>query len=133
MGANRFSKFSVQYVLESIILSIIALGFSIGIVELIIPAIKGIDPSVEKVFNISLNLKIYAIFLVFSIFVGFIAGIFPAIYLSAFNPVKVLKGVIKVKLFAGLTLRKILIGIQFTFGIIFIMLTVLLIKQVIVI
>lgn len=129
VGSTRI-QISLQYILEAVILSTLALIVAIGIVELIIPAIKGIDPGVEQVFNIDLNIKVYLFFFMFSIVVGILAGIFPSLYLSAFNPVKVLKGVVSIQLFAGITLRKILLTVQFTFGIIFIMLTVLLIKQV---
>ncbi len=131
-GSTRI-QVSMQFILEAVILSLLALIVAIGIVELIIPAIKGIDPGVEQVFNIDINIKIYFVFLLFSIGVGLLAGIFPSLYLSAFRPVKVLKGVVRVRLFAGITLRKILLTVQFTFGIIFIMITVLLLKQVYVI
>ncbi len=128
-GSTRLN-ISLQFILEAVILSVLSLFIAIGIVEFIIPAIKSIDPGVEDVFNLDMNIKIYLIFLLFGILTGIIAGIIPSLYLSSFKPVRVLKGVIKVRLFAGLTLRKIFLGIQFTFGIIFIMITVLLIKQI---
>lgn len=128
-GSTRF-KISIQFILEAVILSMLSLLVAIGIVELIIPAIKSIDPGVEDIFNLNMNIRVYLMFLLFAIFTGVIAGVIPSLYLSSFKPVEVLKGVIKVRLFAGLTLRKIFLGIQFTFGIIFIMITVLLIKQI---
>jgi len=62
--------------------------------------------------------------------VGTLAGLFPSLYLSAFRPVNVLKGIVRVKLFAGMNIRKVLLTIQFIVSILFIVLTGLLFKQV---
>jgi putative ABC transport system permease protein len=65
----------------------------------------------------------------FIIFTGLLAGSYPALYLSSFKPVDVLKGTFKVGRYAGLP-RKILVVIQFTVSVAFIIGTVIVMQQI---
>ena len=65
----------------------------------------------------------------FSFFTGLIAGSYPAIYLSSFNPAKVLKGTFKVGRFAAIP-RKVLVVIQFTVSVILIIGTIVVFRQI---
>jgi putative ABC transport system permease protein len=58
------------------------------------------------------NYILWAIYFVFAIFTGIMAGIFPAWILSGFQPVKVLKGIAGPASFGKLNLRKTLVVIQ---------------------
>ena len=68
-------------------------------------------------------------FLVFGFFTGLIAGLYPALYLSSFRPVQVLKGTFKVGPEAS-TPRKVLVVLQFTISIALIIGTMIVYRQV---
>ncbi len=67
--------------------------------------------------------------LVFILFTALVAGSYPALYLSSFKPVDVLKGTFKAGKYAGLP-RKILVVVQFTVSVAFIIGTVIVMQQI---
>src|SRR5205085_8668215 len=68
-------------------------------------------------------------FISFILFTGFIAGSYPAFYLSSYKPVKVLKGTFKAA-HALVTPRKVLVVLQFTFAIALIICTIIVQQQI---
>mgnify|MGYP003636680765 FL=1 len=71
----------------------------------------------------------WLISLVFILFTSLLAGSYPALYLSSFKPVDVLKGTFKSGKYAGLP-RKILVVVQFTVSVAFIIGTVIVMQQI---
>lgn len=65
----------------------------------------------------------------FTFFTGIIAGLYPALYLSSFNPIKVLKGSFKADRFAAIP-RKVLVVVQFTVSVILVIGTIIIYKQI---
>jgi len=65
----------------------------------------------------------------FTIITGIVAGSYPALYLSSFNPVKVLKGTFRVGRFASMP-RKILVVLQFTISLALIIGTIIIYDQI---
>lgn len=65
----------------------------------------------------------------FILITGLLSGSYPALYLSSFHPINVLKGTFKVKGHA-LNLRKILVVVQFTVSVVLIIGTIVVAKQV---
>ncbi|MFC2117568.1 ABC transporter permease [Bacteroidota bacterium] len=124
-GAKRYQIIS-QFIGESVLLSFIALNFAIIIVKLLLPAfntLSGKDLTVNY-FDINVLLG----FLLITIFTGLLAGSYPALYLSSFNPVNVLKGV-KRKAKGSIYFRRILVIVQFTLSIILIIGTLTVSRQ----
>lgn len=90
LGSDR-STLAGQFLMESMILSIIALFIALLLVELTLPFfsdLAGRAISSSYLTNLPLSLLIIGILLV----TGLMAGTYPAAMLSSFQPVKVLKG-----------------------------------------
>jgi len=71
----------------------------------------------------------WGISILFILFTSLVAGSYPALYLSSFRPVDVLKGTFKAGKYAGLP-RKILVVLQFTVSVAFIIGTVIVMQQI---
>ncbi|MDY7393880.1 ABC transporter permease [Aureibaculum sp. 2210JD6-5] len=76
-----------------------------------------------------LNPTFWIVSLFFILFTALLAGSYPALYLSSFRPVDVLKGTFKSGRYAGLP-RKILVVLQFTVSVAFIIGTVIVMQQI---
>lgn len=98
-GANRFQIFG-QFIIESVVVSLISLIFAAILLYFLIPAFYSLDPHIHQFMSLKDGPEVWMMFLLFSILVGLAGGIFPAIYLSSFHPVAVLKGLTGIKLFS---------------------------------
>lgn len=127
-GARR-GQVVTQFLSESVLFSMISLAFSILIYQYLLSAFNKMHIAREISLNFEANLSTYFWFVGFSIVVGVLAGLTPAIFLSAFKPIKVLKNFSGIKLFSRLTLRKSLIVAQFTISLFFIITAIIISKQ----
>ncbi len=126
VGAQKGSLVA-QFIGESILLSFIAGTLAIIIVQL---CLSPFNTLVGKELYIGYgNVWFWLFFVSFILFTGFIAGSYPAFYLSSYQPVKVLKGTFKAA-HALVTPRKVLVVLQFTFAIALIICTIIVQHQI---
>jgi len=127
-GAARWQIF-IQFLLESVVVAVVALFIAVVIVFLIEPLILQLNFAQIFRWNLESNVLVYSLFFVFAVVVGTLAGFFPAVVLSGFNPVSVLKGLSNVKLFSRMGLRRVLLVSQFTLSLFFILSAIILNNQ----
>ena len=124
VGANR-SRLVSQFLSESIIITVLAFGFSLIILQLLIPIVNNIlESNLDMACSGEFTLFIIGIV----IFTGIISGSYPALYLSNIEPVNILKGTRKSGS-KSIVFRKILILNQFTVSILLIVCAVIAYRQ----
>ena len=116
-----------QFLGESMLMTFFAFALALGFTSLFLPAFSQVSGR-NIVFSFSEHKWLLAGFFVLAGVTGFIAGIYPAFYLSSFKPVKVLKGKLANTL-AVASLRKALVVFQFVISATLIIASVVIIKQ----
>ncbi|MCE7994539.1 MAG: FtsX-like permease family protein [Roseivirga sp.] len=119
VGATRGQVFT-QFIIEATIISLIALVFAYLLFFIIKPEFLNLEPEIQQMLLLENSPKILVFFLLFAASVGFLAGFFPAAFLSKLRAVSVLKDASSTKLFSKVNMRKVLIVTQFTLSLIFI-------------
>ncbi|WP_121811770.1 ABC transporter permease [Mucilaginibacter kameinonensis] len=127
IGAGRV-QLAMQFLGETVLLSLIALIFACILVSLAIPFVNSLS---QRDISLPLhdNKMLIGVVFISTILVGVISGIYPALFLSSFQPVKVLKGAFASVGGNKVPLRNILVVGQFTSAVILMIATVLVIKQ----
>jgi len=125
-GSNRDSLIR-QFLLESILMATGAAAISLVLSELLLPIFNEIT-SLDVRMNLFTNPEYLIGTLMLGVIIGLISGVYPAFFLSHFQPVNTLKSE-SVKGTQGALFRKILITIQFTISIVMIIGTLIVIKQ----
>ena len=116
-----------QFFTESLLVAFLALGIALGLLQLSLPFFNELA---ESKMSIPWSNPLWWIACIgFSLFTGLIAGSYPALYLSSFQPVKVLKGISRMGRLASLP-RKVLVVVQFTVSIAMIIGTIIVFRQV---
>ena len=126
IGAQRV-QLALQFLGETVMLSLIALVFAVVLVEIALPFINSLSRR-ELSLPILSNPGLTLIIIICTAIVGLISGIYPAAYLSGFQPVKVLKGSIQTGKNKGM-LRNILVVGQFMSAVFLMIATILVVKQ----
>jgi putative ABC transport system permease protein len=125
IGSMRI-QLVIQFFCESLLVVIISFILSIGIVALTLPwfntmaAKEMILPFSDSIFWLCSG--------AFILITALLAGSYPAIYLSSFKPVKVLKGAFRAGRFAAIP-RKALVVTQFTVSVALIICTIVVYRQ----
>jgi putative ABC transport system permease protein len=117
----------LQFLAESLLFSMIAGVLALLIVQLSLSSFNLLVGKQLSIPYYSVNFWLSAIG--FVLFTGLLAGSYPAFYLSSFKPIKVLKGVLKTSM-EGAFSRKFLVVLQFSFAIILIISTIIVVRQI---
>ncbi|HEV3223801.1 MAG TPA: ABC transporter permease [Puia sp.] len=126
IGAGRWTLIA-QFIGEAMILTILAFAVAFALMILLLPAFNQLT---EKQIILPLSsISFWTIVSGLILLTGFIAGSYPALYLSSFRPIKVLKGSITFSENA-LLFRKGLVMFQFVLSIALIIGTFVIMKQI---
>jgi ABC-type antimicrobial peptide transport system permease subunit len=116
-----------QFLSESILVVVFAFCLAIILVSVGLPWFNDLA---DKQMSLPLdNATFWLGSIAFILITGFLSGSYPALYLSSFQPVKVLKGTFKAGRYASLP-RKVLVVVQFTVSITLIIGTLVVYRQV---
>jgi putative ABC transport system permease protein len=116
-----------QFYGESIVYALIALFFAVVIVTALLPAFSRLA-SKELSWGVAGTDVLLLGLLAITLFTGIVSGSYPALFLSTFQPVKVLRGSQKSGA-ASKTFRRILVVVQFSLSIMLIIGTSIIYKQ----
>lgn len=127
-GAHRFQIF-FQFLSESVLLAFFSLGAALLLLFLVKPFLLNLKFAQVLKWDLEGNVYVYLVFGLFTLIAGMMAGLFPSIVLSRFQPVKVLKNAGSMKIFSRMGLRKSLLVVQFTLSLVFILSVIVLYNQ----
>ena len=116
-----------QFFSESLLVVFISFSFSLILVQFILPFFN--DATEKKMTMLWVKPLFWLLGIGFSLITGLIASSYPALYLSSFKPVKVLKGTFKAGRYAALP-RKVLVVLQFSVSVILIISTIIIFRQI---
>jgi putative ABC transport system permease protein len=116
-----------QFIGEALFMAFLSLAFAVVIISIALP---GFNSLVEKKLVIGLDdpIHIFSLLLI-GLVCGLVAGSYPSLYLSSFNPIGVFKG-LNVKGSGAAYIRKGLVVVQFTISIILIISTIIVYNQI---
>jgi putative ABC transport system permease protein len=126
VGSGR-SQLITQFYCESLVIAVFSFLFALLFVQLCLPFFN--DVAAKKISMPWGSPLFWLVGIGFTLFTGLIAGSYPALYLSSFNPVKVLKGTFRAGRLASVP-RKVLVVLQFTVSIVLIIGTIVVFNQV---
>jgi putative ABC transport system permease protein len=126
IGATRMLLIK-QFLIESILLAVIAGVASLIIVQLCLPSFNTLTG--KNLFVAYSNPTLWLFLLGFTLLTGILAGSYPAFFLSAFKPINALKGGFKIQK-SIVSPRKALVVVQFTVAIVLMIATLIIYKQI---
>ena len=127
IGADR-KQLIFQFIGETILLSVFAMILATVATFFIVPALNAFtDKSIQ--FNPFTNPLLALVILAAGIVIGILAGIYPALVLSGFQPIKVLKSMKLVRNSGASWLRQALVVIQFSLSVLLIVSTLIVFRQ----
>lgn len=126
LGSGK-KRLIAQFIGDALVMALFAAFIALLVILLTLP---GFNQLTQKKLSISiLHPQHITALLAIVLICGLVAGSYPALYLSSFNPITVLKG-LKIKTGSAAFIRKGLVVLQFTVSVVFIISTIVIYKQV---
>ena len=125
VGAQR-SQLIMQFLSETLLLSIITMFIAVGITWLLLPQFNQIT---GKQINLHFDLSLILMLVAITVFTGLVSGSYPAFYLSRSKPLTILKNKVNSSL-GEIIARKGLVVFQFTLSVMLIVAVLIVYKQI---
>ncbi len=125
LGSSK-KQLIVQFLSETFLITLASVVIAIVFAFIALPVLNNL---LRISLIIQLSLPLIAFLFGIIIIVTFLSGFYPAIVLSGFNPIKVLKSKFTSKTAGGLSMRKVLVVFQFTVAQTLIMGTLIVVSQ----
>ncbi|WP_426588453.1 ABC transporter permease [Mucilaginibacter sp. R-33] len=126
IGAQQ-KEIITQFLSESVLITYFSLVLAVILTWLLLPLINRLSElglAINSLFQPIILVSV----LLLPLIIGLISGIYPAIFMSSFKPIKVLKGILKVGS-GNISFRKVLVVVQFSISIILIIATTIVFQQ----
>jgi putative ABC transport system permease protein len=127
VAGSSQSQLVGQFLIESVLTAFIALLLGIAAIALLLPTFNTLSGK-SIPFSALFQPANIGILLGVVLFVGLVGGSYPGFYLSRFNPLHVLKGALS-KSSSNVTLRRVLVVVQFTISMIMLICTTVVYRQ----
>ena len=121
-----------QFIVETVVVSIISVMIAVLFLQWMVPAFNGFAMVIESGLRLNIDytsVNFYAVTAGFALITALIAGIYPALFLSRFQPAEAVKGATDLSRSGGSKLRKTLVVVQFSMSLIFLVITVTMMRQ----
>jgi len=125
IGAER-SQLIIQFLSESTLMAFITTALAVGIAWLLLPQFNQLT---GKVIQLDFTPSLIATLAGIALFTGIVSGSYPALYLSKFQPLAILKGKFNSS-FSDLIARKGLVVFQFTISVMLIVAVLVVYRQI---
>ncbi len=126
LGADR-SRLVRQFLSESLLVCFVAFFFALLWIELFLPVFNQLMIK-DLYFSLLLDFRFFTLIFLLVLLTGLLSGSYPALYLSGFRPVEVLKQQIRLS-DRNLFVRKLLVGFQFAISVFMIIATLIVVQQ----
>ena len=118
----------IQFILESIFLTVVAGILALLVAQLFLPVYNNILGT-HFIPGVLTNWKMVLFILSISILTGLLSGLYPAFIISAFNPIKALKQRYMQNESNGISLKNVLVTIQFSISLFLLIVSFIIFKQ----
>lgn len=125
IGGQR-KQLATQFLSEAVVLSILSAGLGLLLAQLLLPYFNRLSGR-ELHFSFSLYPEMAWMLVGLTLLVGLLAGIYPALILSGFKPVEVLKS--KIRVSGSNIFTKSLVTVQFALSVSLIICTMIILEQ----